>query len=394
MRSSSTLKGIGLNIILLGIVSFINDASSDMIWPILPMFITSIGGGGLAVGLIGGLGESVSSLLKVFSGYWSDRFGRRKALVASGYALSSISKMFFPLIGDWVHLLILKPLERVGKGIRTAPRDVLIADSSLEGRRGRSFGIHRALDTSGALLGSLSAFIFVWFLGLPFRSILIIAAVLGFLALIPLIFVKDIRAQTKRKTSLKIGLGRLGKQFRLFILVVTIFALGNFSYMFLILRTREAFQTVFSERLAEAVPILLYVLFNISYAIFSIPLGSVSDKVGRGKVLALGYALFGLTCLGFIFSETLYFFVVLFLTYGLFHASVDAIQRAYASDLVSKEWRGTALGTFHTSIGLAALPASTIAGTLWDINPALTFTFGAAAAFLAAGLLTTLLRKT
>jgi len=389
----SALKGIGLNILLLGIVSFINDASSDMIWPILPMFITSVGGGGLAVGLIGGLGESVSSILKIFSGYWSDRLGRRKVLVASGYALSSISKMFFPLVGSWIHLLILKPLERVGKGIRTAPRDSLIADSSVKGKRGMSFGIHRALDTSGALLGSFSAFIFVWFLGLPFRSILAIAAVLGFSALIPLIFVRDVRVQTKRKASLKIGLGRLGKRFRLFVLVVTIFALGNFSYMFLILRAREAFQTVFTERLAEAVPILLYVLFNTSYAVFSMPLGSVSDKIGRGKVLALGYVLFGLTCLGFIFSEELYAFIALFLTYGLFHASVDAIQRAYASDLVSKEWRGTALGTFHTSIGLAALPASTIAGILWDINPALTFTFGAAAAFLAAGLLITLLEK-
>ncbi|OYT43907.1 MFS transporter [Candidatus Bathyarchaeota archaeon ex4484_40] len=351
-----------------------------MIWPILPMFITSIGGGGLAVGLIGGLGESVSSILKVFSGYWSDRLGRRKILVTSGYALSSVSKALFPFVGSWIHLLILRPIERVGKGLRTAPRDV-------------SFGIHRALDTSGALLGSFLAFIFVWFLNLNFRSILLIAAAIGFFALVPLIPVREAKANGKGAAPFKIGLKELGKPFKLFIAIVTLFTLGNFSYMFFILRARDVFYAVFPERLAEAIPILLYILFNISYALFSIPLGRVSDRIGKGKVLIIGYVIFALTCIGFIFSETLQLFVALFLMYGLFHASVDAVQRAYASDLAPEEWRGTALGTFHASIGLATLPASTIAGILWDIEPKLTFAFGASLALAAACLLTLLMGR-
>ena len=393
LKSRSILGSVSINIILLGLASFINDTSSDMIWPILPMFITSIGGGGLAVGLIGGLGESVSSILKVFSGYWSDRLGRRKILVTSGYALSSVSKALFPFVGSWIHLLILRPIERVGKGLRTAPRDALIADSSVEGRRGVSFGIHRALDTSGALLGSFLAFIFVWFLNLNFRSILLIAAAIGFFALVPLIPVREAKANGKGAAPFKIGLKELGKPFKLFIAIVTLFTLGNFSYMFFILRARDVFYAVFPERLAEAIPILLYILFNISYALFSIPLGRVSDRIGKGKVLIIGYVIFALTCIGFIFSETLQLFVALFLMYGLFHASVDAVQRAYASDLAPEEWRGTALGTFHASIGLATLPASTIAGILWDIEPKLTFAFGASLALAAACLLTLLMGR-
>ncbi len=393
MKSRSILEGLGINILLLGIVSFINDASSDMIWPILPMFIVSVGGGGFAVGLIGGLGESISSLLKVFSGYLSDKIGRRKILIASGYVISSVSKIFFPFVTSWSHLLILKPLERIGKGIRTAPRDALIADSSLKNQRGKGFGLHKALDTSGALLGSFLAFIFVWFLQLQFRNILLIAALLGFISLIPLAFVKEPKIKIREKFSLQFQPDKLGRKFNLFLLIVTLFALGNFSYMFLILKARGAFQLFLEERLSNAIPILLYILFNMSYAAFSMPIGSFSDKVGKGRILLCGYGLFTLTCIGFIFSVTIYHFILLFLLYGLFRASVDAVQRAYASDLAADKLRGTALGVFHASIGLAALPASTIAGILWDLNPALTFIYGATISIVSMALLTTFLFK-
>ncbi|RLI37226.1 MFS transporter [Candidatus Bathyarchaeota archaeon] len=393
-KAEQTLvKGLGINIILLGIVSFINDASSDMIWPILPMFIKSIGGTGVAVGLIGGLGESVSSILKVFSGYWSDRFGRRKPLVASGYLLSSVSKLFFPFINSWIHLLILRPIERVGKGIRTAPRDAIIAGSVSEDVRGKGFGIHRALDTSGAILGSILAFIFIWFFNLDLRAILLIAAVLGFVALTPLIFVRDVTV-VERRVSLKMGLGRLGRRFQLVMLVLTIFALGNFTYMFFVLRAQEVFQGFLPKRMAEAIPILLYVLFNISYALLSIPIGMLSDKVGRGRILSVGYVLFGVVCLGFIISNSVYSFILLFIMYGLFKASVDAVQRAYISDLAPEGLRGTALGTFHASIGLATLPASAIAGMLWDkVSPEATFLYGAALGLLASLSLIILMAK-
>jgi len=386
------LKDMSFNIILLGIVSFITDASSDMMWPILPMFITAIGGTGLAVGLIGGLGESVASILKVFSGYWSDKFGRRKPLVALGYAISSISKLFFPFISVWPHLLLLKSLERFGKGLRTAPRDGIIADSVSKGVRGRWFGIHRAMDTSGAIIGSVLAFILFWFLGLDFRTLFMIAAGIAFLALLPLTFVKEAKSKPKQ-VSLRISLKGLERALKLFILVATIFALGNFSYMFFILKAREAFRPLFQERMVNAMPILLYALFNISYALLSIPIGALSDKIGRRRVLATGYSLFGLICLGFVFSHSPTSFIVLFILYGIFYAFVDGVQRAFASDLASEELRGTALGAFHTSTGLAALPASAIAGFLWDICPEITFIYGAIAGFVASGLLILIVKK-
>jgi len=386
------LKGISFSIILLGFVSFITDTSSDMMWSILPMFVTTIGGTGLAVGLIGGLGESVASILKVFSGYWSDKFGRRKPFVALGYGISSVSKLFFPFISAWPHLLLLKPLERFGKGLRTAPRDAIIADSAAKSVRGRGFGIHRAMDTSGAILGSILAFILFWFLSLQFRTIFLIAAGIAFLALLPLIFVKEAKTKPKR-VSLRIGLKGLERPLKMFILVATIFALGNFSYMFFILKAQKAFQPLFSERMVNAIPILLYALFSTSYALLSIPTGALSDRIGRERVLTIGYFLFGLTCIGFVFSSSLASFIILFLLYGLFYAFVEGVQRAFASDLASKEFRGTALGAFHTSTGLAALPASVVAGFLWDIHPEITFIYGAVAAFVASGMLMIIVKK-
>jgi len=330
--------------------------------------------------------------LKVFSGYWSDRLGKRKALVVSGYAISSVAKAFFPFVKSWIHLVALRPIERVGKGLRTAPRDALIADSSAYGRMGRSFGIHRALDTSGAILGSVLAFIFVWFFGFEFRMILLIAALLGFMALVPLIFVREVRAgvRAERSPSLSVGLRELEKPFKVFVAITTIFALGNFSYMFFILKAWRVFQLILPEKMANSIPILLYIIFNISYALLSIPIGNLSDKVGKKRILSIGYLIFSLTCLGFTISSSIPTFILFFLLYGLFQASVDAVQRAYASDLASERWRGTALGTFHTSIGLATLPASAIAGFLWDINPNLTFIYGAVMAFIASILLMTL----
>jgi len=386
------LKGISFSIILLGVVSFITDTSSDMMWPILPMFITAIGGTGLAVGLIGGLGESVASVLKVFSGYWSDKFGSRKPLVVLGYTTSSMSKLFFPFITAWPHLLLLKPLERFGKGLRTAPRDAIIADSAAKGARGRGFGIHRAMDTSGAILGSVVAFVLFWFLGLELKTIFLIAAGIAFLALLPLTFVKDVKTKPKQ-VSLRIGLEGLERPLKLFILVATIFALGNFSYMFFILKAQEAFQPLFPEKMANAIPILLYALFNTSYALLSIPTGVLSDRIGRERILMIGYFLFGLTCIGFVFSSSLISFIILFLLYGLFYAFVEGVQRAFASDMTSKELRGTALGAFHTSTGLAALPASAVAGFLWDIHPEITFIYGAVAAFVASGMLMIIVKK-
>jgi len=365
------LKGISANILLLGIVSFLNDLSSEMIMPILPMFITALGGAGLIVGLIGGLRDSISSILKVFAGYWSDKYGKRKFFVSSGYLTSALFKLFLAFSKIWQHVLVFASLERIGKGLRAAPRDAIIADS-MPKERGKGFGIHRAMDTSGAVAGSIVVFLLFWFLGFNFKSIIIIAAILATLSLIPLYFVKE-RKREPQKISLKIGLKNLPRPLKLFILVSGMFALANFSYMFFILRAQE----FFTGKLSIGIPILLYVLFNIFYAVFAVPFGRLSDKIGRKKVIVFGYLLFSLTSLGFAFFNSLTAFIILFALYGIVYAIVDGNQRAYVSDLSSEELRATALGTFHTTIGLTALPASLIAGFLWQINPSMPFIYGA-----------------
>ena len=367
---NKSLKRISATVLLLGIVSFLNDLSSEMIMPILPMFITALGGTGLVIGLIGGLRDSISSILKVFCGYWSDKTGKRKVFVFSGYLTSVLFKLALAFSKIWQHILIFSGLERVGKGLRTAPRDAIISDS-MPKERGKGFGIHRALDTSGAILGSFVVFILFWFLGFNFKSVILIAAVFSLFSLIPLYFVKE-KKKEPQDISLKIGLKNLPRSLKLFILVSSIFALANFSYMFFILRAQE----FFTGKLAIGVPILLYILFNIFYAVFAIPFGALSDKIGRKKVITFGYLLFSLTCLGFAFFNSLAAFIVLFALYGIVYAIVDGNQRAFVSDLSTEKLRATALGTFHTATGLVALPASLIAGFLWQITPTITFIYG------------------
>ncbi|OYT55738.1 MAG: MFS transporter [Candidatus Aenigmarchaeota archaeon ex4484_14] len=371
MKNRRYLAGIGANVLLLGIVSFFNDMSSEMIMPILPLFITALGGTGIVVGLIGGLRDSLSSILKVVFGYWSDKTGKRKVFVSSGYIVSAVFKFMLSLSKAWQHVLAFASLERIGKGLRTAPRDAIIADS-MPKHRGRGFGIHRLLDTSGAILGSIFVFILFWSLGFDFKTIILVAAVFSLVSLFPLYFVRE-QKRTKQKITFGLSLRSLPKSLRLFIIVSSVFALANFSYMFFILRA----QSLFTGRVSVAVPILLYILFNIFYAGFAVPFGNLSDRIGRKKVLVSGYLLFSLTSLGFALFHSLSAFVVLFALYGIVYAIVDANQRALVSDLSAKQLRATALGTFHTMTGLMALPASLIAGFLWTISQQATFMYGA-----------------
>lgn len=379
------LAGVSANVFLLGIVSFLNDFSSEMIMPILPMFITALGGGGLSVGLIGGLRDSISSILKVFCGYWSDKTGKRKIFVFSGYLTSGFFKLLLSFSTLWQHILVFAGLERVGKALRTASRDAIISDS-MPRQKGKGFGVHRTFDTTGAILGSGVVFILFWFLGFDFKTIIFAAALLSVFSLIPLYFVKD-RKRKFQDTTLRLSLRNLPKPLKLFILVSGVFALANFNYMFFILRA----QRLFAGRLSIGVPILLYILFNIFYALFAIPFGNLSDRIGRKKVLVTGYLLFSLTSLGFAFFNSLTAFMVLFALYGIVHAIIDGNQRAYVADLSSGQLRATALGIFHSATGLAALPASLIAGFLWQtIAPGAAFIYGSIAGIVSVILFFTL----
>ena len=359
------------NIILLGAVSFLNDIASKIILPILPLFIKEIGGGGIAIGLVSGVGESIASLFKMLAGFLSDKFGKRKPFGFIGYLISAISKLFFAFTHSWPQVLFLRSCERFGKGIRSAPRDAILAVSSPKEKRGENFGIHRAMDSGGAVLGAIIAFVLFWYMGFGFRKIFLVAGIFAFLALLPLIFVKE-KKQESKEISLKIGLKNLPKNLRIFIIIATLFALGNFSYMFFVLKSQD----YFSGKFAIGIPILLYILYNTSYTLFAVPAGILSDKIGRRKVLLLGYALFGLVCLGFVFAKSITMFVLLFIIFGLNYALVNANQRAFVSDLSKEDFRGTALGTFHMAISLATLPAGLIAGVLFDLNPVFPFIYG------------------
>ncbi len=360
-------------------VSLLTDASSEIIQPILPMYIAALGGAGLAVGLVGGVGDSASSIINLFSGHLSDRFGRKKPFVFLGYSLSAIMKLLFPLSANWPQFLILRVVERTGKGIRGAPRDALIAQSTNDIVRGKAFGFHRALDTTGAIIGSILAFVLFWFLGLGFKPILITAGLIAFLSLIPLLFVEEKEGKPIAR-DLRVGLHALSPELRFFILVASLFAFGNFTYMFFILRAQQAF----TDRAAVGFPILLYVLFNMVYALLAVPAGILSDRIGRKKVLIMGYSAFAAVCLGFAFLSGLVFLTFLFVLMGVAFALIEGNQRAFVSDMAASDIRGTALGTFHTSISIATLSSSIIAGAIWQyVAPTATFIFGAGMTLLA-----------
>ncbi len=374
------------NVVLLGIVSLITDASSEIIQPVLPLFIISLGGTGIAIGLIGGFGDSAASIMNIVSGHLSDRRGKKKPFVCLGYCISAIMKLFYPFSRTWPQLLLLRVVERTGKGVRTAPRDALIADSTASTVRGKAFGLHRAMDSGGAIVGSILAFALFWFLGLDLRSVLLIAALIAFLSLPPLFFVEEREAPGTRE-KLRIGFGALPPELRRFIVVASVFALGNFTYMFFILKAQRSLSGTFLEREVIGFSILLYVLFNIAYTLLAIPAGILSDRMGRRKVIVAGYAIFAIMALGFASFASLPALVVLFALMGAAYALVEGNQRAFVSDLAKADMKGIALGTFHASTSMATLIAGGLAGLLWEqISPSSAFLYGAVMSALAAAL--------
>ena len=374
------LLGIKKNVFFLGLVSFLTDVSSDMIYPLLPVFLTDVlGASRVFVGLIEGIAESTASLLKIFSGWFSDKIGKRKPIVILGYSLSSLTKPLLALVTSGWQVLFLRFGDRVGKGVRTSPRDALIAESSSETKRGASFGLHRAMDSAGAIFGPLLAFLLLPLLNENYRHLFLLASIPAFFSVLVLfVWVREAKERKRAETSQTKKAFAFDGKFKLFILVVAVFTLGNSSDAFLFLRAKGlGIKLVF-------IP-LLWGLFNLVYTLSSTPAGILSDRIGRRKVILLGFAVYGLSYFGFAFATSSFHIWLLFALYGFYYGLSDGALRAFVADLVKEEdKRGTAYGFYHGAVGLCALPASLILGYLWQtFSTGVAFSFGAILAILA-----------
>lgn len=371
MNKKSFLKGFTRNLLIVGLVSLFTDLSSQMVFPLIPLYLVTIGASAWVIGLVEGAAETTASFLKVFSGYWSDKIKKRKPFVLTGYGLSTIAKPLFAFAYSWPLVLFVRIFERVGKGIRTAPRDAIIAESADSSVRGKAYGFHRAMDGVGSISGAILALLLLPLLG--FTKIFLIAVIPGVIAVLCILFLKEKNKTNEKKikknTSFKVSLKALPRNLKLFILVSAVFTFGHFGYAFILLRARNI-------GLSNDTALFLYVLFYIVYTLLIIPAGVLSDKIGRKPVLMIGYILFATTAVGLIFTSQFNAIVVVFVIYGVFYAMIDGVQRAFVVDLSPPELKATALGTFHTAIGLVALPGGLIAGIIWDkISPEATFLF-------------------
>ncbi len=381
------------NIWILSITSLLTDVSSEMLANVLPLFLYNVlGVQTTVIGLIDGVAETTASLVKVFSGRISDQLGKRKILAVIGYGLSTIAKPLLYFANSWGWVLGVRFTDRVGKGIRTAPRDALLAGSARAEQRGLAFGLHRAGDTAGAFLGLAIATLIIWLTQSAtsmlskhtFQMIVLASIIPAILAVVILALgARDVATPgaSKPTDSSKLSWKALDRRFRVFLFVVVLFTLGNSSDSFIILRGQERNLSVL-----QIMGMLL--TFNAVYSLLSGPAGLLSDRIGRRKLMLAGWMLYGLIYLGFALSRTGVQVWALFGLYGIYYALTEGTAKALVADLVPQEQRGTAYGYFNAAIGLTALPASLIAGGLWQwIDPAAPFFFGAAMALFAGILL-------
>ena len=353
------------------------DISSEMVYPILPTFlITVIGASPAILGVIEGIAESSASLLKVFSGYFSDKIKRRKPFTIFGYLGSTLGKMVLFISTSWHFVLLGRTIDRFGKGIRTAPRDALIAESSKEGKRGAAFGLHRAMDTLGATIGVVCAYFLIlrfehnpgkWAL----RNIFLLSLIPAFLGILFLFFVREKKQEPRpQPNKLSFRWGSLDKRLKAFLILSFVFTLGNSSNQFLLLRAKNSGNPL-------SLVILFYLAYNIVYSLVSYPASRLSDKIGRKKLLVLGYLFYGLVYLGFAFSNSANAFWPLFCLYGLYIGFTEGVEKALITDIAPENLRGTVIGLHATLVGVGLLPASILAGMLWKfLGPSAPFYFG------------------
>ncbi|HEY9121587.1 MAG TPA: MFS transporter [Brevefilum sp.] len=389
----SKVRKLPRNVWAVSLTSFFMDISSEMVINILPLFLSNVLGVKTnIIGIIEGIAEATASILKVFSGWLSDKLGGRKWLAVAGYGISTLAKPFFYIANSWEMIAGVRWADRIGKGIRTAPRDALVADSIEPEQRGIAFGFHRAADTGGAVLGILIAALAVWLaqsnnlqLGEnTFRTIVLISLVPAVLAVISLAVIAKETVKRSDQASPKITFKGLGKPFLVFLLIVGVFDLGNSSDAFLVLRAQERGLSVLGI-------LLMLAAFNLVYTLVSAPAGSLSDRIGRRKVIIGGWLVYGVIYLGFALAQRPWHIWALYIAYGVYYGLAYGTAKAMVADLVSPELHGTAYGTYNAVLGIIDFPASLLAGLLWQgagawagFGPSAPFFFGSGLAFLAA----------
>jgi len=374
----SVILGFDKNIFYTGITSFLTDTSTKMVYSIMPLFLLSIGASKTTLSVIEGIAESTAALVKTLSGFWSDKIGKNKPFMLIGYAVTAIVTPFYALVVSPVQVLYLRFIERFGKGIRTAPRDSLVAGSANEGDMGKSFGFHKAMDNSGAILGPLLAFGVLQLFPGNYRMIFILAAIPALLGILTIFFLIKEAKRPHESLYKKFNVRDFPKRYYLLLAIIFLFTLGNSTDALLIVKANEV-----GVKIAY-IP-LVYLVFNAVSVLFSIPFGALSDRIGREKLLIAGYLLYALVYFGFGYSTQVSSILILFAIYGLYSAATDGIQKAFVSDFLDKNKQGTGLGIYNAMLGITLLPASIIAGVLYDkVNSSVPFYFGASTALLSA----------
>lgn len=365
--------GVDKNIFLLGIVSLLTDISSEMIFSVFSIFFTVILGAAVALlGVVEGMSDFASSSLDYVAGFLSDKAGKRKPYAAVGYGFSTLSKFLLIIPNSALSASVFRVVERLGKSFRGPPRDAWISSFSTASKRGYSFGVHKALDKTGAVLGPLIAYLVLGYFGqsAPTFSLLFkIAIIPAVLAVLLILTVREKPAKPRKRENIFRAYKTLGKGYRHYLYAAAIFSLAYFSFSFLLLK---AYNVGFQIKDI----VLLYALFNVSFVIFSAPIGRLGDMIGRKKIIALEYMIYLIMSLGFVFASSKSFVILLFILFGMFFAIDEGQSKAYISDL-EKEKRGTAIGLYNFITGLVYLPASVIAGLFWVINPNYAFMFAA-----------------
>ena len=369
--------GLEKNAFFTGLTSFFTDTSTKMVYSVMPLFLLSIGASKTTISLIEGIAESTASLLKAISGYWSDKIGKNKPFMIIGYGITAIITPLYALARIPIQILFFRFFERIGKGLRAAPRDSLISGSIKKNEAGKTFGFQKAMDNSGAIVGPLIAFLLLSIFPLNYSYIFLLAtipAILGVLTII--VFIKEAKAE-KKETTNKISLKQLPKKFYFFLIIIFVFTLGNSADALLLVKTSET-------GIDKSYIPFVYMIFNTVSVLLAIPIGKLSDRIGREKLIILGFLVYAIVYYFFGRFNSINIFIFLFMLYGFYSALTDGSQKAMISDIVSKDLKGTGFGIYHAVLGITLLPASLIAGLLYDkVNSNAPFYFGSVMALIA-----------